>query len=160
MANKTYVLQFGSGDPRLFTGLSPTFLIFSTSLGSTSMTPPGISEVISGSGFYTFSYGPTISISFLSDGGAALSSADRYVTGVLDPIQAVDQTVGQPYDSYGSTLLDPSSVLGYLKRNLEFNEGNAIFTKSTGIWDVYSRGSTTLLFEKQLANNVTSATKS
>ncbi len=156
---KTFVLQFGSGDPRSFSGLTPTFIIFSTSLGNTAMTAPGISEVITGSGFYDFVYGPTISISFLADGGSGLAVTDRYITGVLDPIQAVDQTIGQPYDSFGSTNVDPGTVIGYSKRNLEYNEGNAIFNKATGVWDVYSRGSSTLLFEKQLANNTSQATK-
>lgn len=161
MANKDYVLQFGQGDPRSFTGLSPTFLIFATNAGGTALVAPGISEVITGSGFYNFSYGPTVSISFLADGGSGVSSSDdRYVTGVLDPIQAVDQTIGMTTDSFGSTAIDPTTLFGYLKRNQEFNEGNAEFTKSTGVWSVYSRGSSTLLMTKTLENNTSEATKS
>ena len=159
MPNKTYWLKFGSGDPRTFTGLSPTFVIFNTQ-GGTAMTAPGISEVISGSGFYQFMYGPTISIIFLADGGAGLSAGDRYISNALDPIQAVDQTVGQPYDSFGTSTIDPTTVIGWAKRNQEWHEGNANFDKSTGIWDVYSRGSSVLIAEKQLANNSSAATKS
>jgi hypothetical protein len=159
MSSKTYYLKFGSGSPSSFTGLTPTFTIFSAG-GLTSMTPPGITEGPAGSGIYMFQYGTTQSIVFLADGGAALSSTDRYIVGGLDPVQAVDQTIGQPSDSFGTTLTDPTTVLGYCKRTQEFNEGNKTFVKATGIWDIYSRGSSTLLREKTLTNSVTSATSS
>lgn len=155
---KQYWLKFGSGDPSPFTGLTPTLSVFSAA-GLTSITGPSITELPAGSGLYTFTYGPTLSIIFKADGGAALSSSDRYITGVLDPIQAVDQKVGDTSDSFGSTAIDPSTVLGYQKRFLEFLEGNASFNKSTGTWDIYSRGSSTLLREKQLTNTISSATK-
>lgn len=156
---KTYYLKFGSGDPSTYTGLSPTLVIFSAN-GLTSVTAPGITETPVGSGLYSFQYGPTISTVFKADGGAALSSSDRYICAALDPIQAVDEKVGTMNDSYGSTSIDPTTIFGYVKRNLEFNEGNAIFDKSTAVWDIYSRGSSTLLREKTLTNTVTEATKS
>lgn len=155
---KDYWLKFGTGDPASFTGLSPTFTIFSLE-GITSLVAPGVTETPSGSGFYRFQYGPTLSIIFKADGGAALATGDRYISGALDPIQVVDERIGTVSDSFGSTSVDPATVLGYLRRNIEFQEGNAIFTKSTGIWDIYSRGSSTLLREKQLSNDTTSADK-
>jgi hypothetical protein len=155
---KQYVLKFGSGDPTAYTGLAPTMTVFSAG-GLTSLVGPGISEIIAGQGLYFFSYGPTQSITFKADGGAALAAGDRYIVGVLDPLQAVDEKLGNLTDSYGSTSADPGSVLGYLKRNQEFQEGNAVFTKSTGIWDIYSRGSTTLLREKALTNTTSAAGK-
>lgn len=158
--SKTYVLQFGSGDPRLVSGLSPTMILFYSSIGATQLIGPTIIETLPASGFYMFQYEPTESVTFLADGGAVLSSTDRYVTGVLDPIQAVDEKVGTLQDSFGSTGVDPSTVLGYLKRNQEFEEGNAVFNKSTAIWDIYSRGSSTLLAEKVLTNTISAATKS
>lgn len=156
---KTYYLVFGTGNPSAYTGLSPTFIVFSAG-GLTALAAPTIVEGPAGSGFYNFQYGPTLSINFLADGGSALSATDRYIKGALDPVQAVDQTIGQPTDSFGTTLTDPSTVLGYCKRSQEFNEGNKTYTKSTGIWDIYSRGSSTLLREKTLANSVTSANSS
>lgn len=156
---KSYYLKFGTGDPASFTGLTPTFTIFSAN-GVTSVTAPGITETPAGSGLYQFVYGPTQSILFKVDGGSALSGSDRYIVGTLDPIQAVDEKVGYTTDSIGSTATDPSTVLGYLKRNLEFMEGNANFTKSTGVWQVYSRGSSTLLTQKTLTNTTTAAGKS
>lgn len=155
---KTYYLQFGSGDPASYTGLTPTMSIFSAG-GVTAVSAPVITELPVGSGLYQFTYGPTLSTVFKADGGVALSSADRYIVGALDPIQSVDEKVGTLSDSFGSTLTDPTTMIGYLKRSQEFWEGNAVFTKATGIWDIYSRGSSTLLREKSLTNDATQATK-
>ena len=155
---KTYVVRFGSGNPTNYTGLTPTLSVFSAQ-GLTAITSPTFIELPVGSGLYQFTYGPTLSTTFVADGGAALATGDRYVVGVLDPIQAVDEKVGTLADSFGSTSADPSTIIGYLKRTLEFLEGNATFNKTTAVWDVYSRGSSTLLREKTLANSVSSATK-
>lgn len=164
MVTKDYWLEFGSGDPRNFTGLSPTFIIFSAG-GLTALAAPPIAELPTGSGFYKFSYGmtvfgATVAVVALGDGGVALSASDRYVSAVLDPVASVDQRVGTPADTFGSTTIDPTTVVGYVKRIVEWLEGNAVFTKSNGLWDVYSRGSSTLLREKVLTNTITSATKS
>lgn len=163
---KTYYLKFGSGDPRTFTALSPTFVIFNANGVTAISNPPGISEMPSGSGIYQFiqnattAYGSTIPYVFLADGGSALSSGDRYITGILDPVQAVDQIVGTTSDSFGTTSADPTSLMGYAKRNQEIQEGAQNYTKSTGVWDVSSRGSSTLLVEKTLTNTTTAATRS
>lgn len=155
---KTYYLKFGSGDPASFTGLTPTLVIFSAG-GLTAVTAPGVTETPAGSGFYRFDYGPTLSTLFKADGGAALASGDRYIVGVLDPIQVVDERIGTTADSFGSTATDPTTLLGFAKRNQEIQEGDAAFAKSTGVWSISSRGSSTLLREKTLTNNATSATK-
>lgn len=156
---KNYYLKFGSGDPSNFTGLTPTLTIFSAE-GLTAITAPGITELPAGSGLYRFQYGATNSIIFKADGGAALADSDRYIVGVLDPIQAVDEKMGDfAVDSYGTTATDPTTVAGYLKRNQEVLEGNAGFVKSTGVWSIYSRGSTTLLRTKTLSNSVSAANK-
>lgn len=156
---KTYYLKFGSGDPANYTGLTPTFTIFS-SQGVTALTAPGVTETPTGSGLYAFQYGPTLSILFKADGGAALASSDRYIIGTLDPIQAVDEKIGYMTDSFGATNVDPTTVIGYLKRAQEFSEGNATFSKTSGIWQIYSRGSSTLIAQKTLTNTTTSAGKS
>lgn len=155
---KSYYLKFGSGDPANYTGLTPTFSIFSAG-GMTSISAPGITEAPAGSGLYRFDYGATASVLFKADGGAGLSSGDRYIIGTLDPIQAVDEKIGTTSDSFGTTSADPTTLLGYAKRLQELQEGNASFNKSTGVWDIYSRGSSTLLREKTLTNSITSATK-
>lgn len=161
---KTYWITPGdsSVNPATYTGLTPTMIIFVNNGGS-NVTAPGITESPAGSGVYRFTYGPTIGMFLTVDWGVVLPSSYRYTKGSLDPIQAVDERVGgilANNDSIGSTSVDPSSVIGFLKRLQEFNEGNAVFLKATGLWDVYSRGSSTLLAEKTLTNTVTSATKS
>jgi len=103
---KTYYMRFGSGDPRTYTGVAATFLLFKTSDG-TNITPPGITEVPSATGIYYFNYGTTTSISFLADAattspGAAL----RYVTGSIDPADRADE--------YGNTLVAISTTLSAL----------------------------------------------
>jgi hypothetical protein len=155
---KQYGLVFGSGDPRSNTGLTPTFVLFYNFATGATLPPPGISETMAGSGYYNFSYNPTFSIAFLADGGAGLDSSSRYISSVLDPIQAVDEKTGYITDSFGSTSIDPTTILGFLKRMQEFLEGNKVFTKSTGLWDVYSRGSTTLLVEKTLSDTTSQST--
>lgn len=157
--SKTYYLKFGTGNPQNYTGLSPTFIIFSAN-GSSALVSPGITEMPIGSGLYSFMYGTTQSILFEADGGVNLSNSDRFIVGALDPIQAVDQQVGYITDSFGSTVTDPTTMMGKLNRIQEFEEGNKVFNKSTSIWDIYSRGSSTLLREKVLTNTTTSATSS
>lgn len=103
MASKVYWLKFGSGDPRPNTGMTPTFLQFFDSTGQT-YAPPSIAEIKYGgataTGVYGFSY--TIgasslnSLYFLAYSITAVSSgstSDQYVTGVLDPVIAVDQSI-------------------------------------------------------------------
>lgn len=155
--SKKYYLKFGSADPATNTGLSPTFTIFAWN-GVTLLTPPGITESPSGSGLYGFEYGPTVSILFKVDGGAALSTQDRFISSALDPIQAVDEKVGTENDSFGSTV-NPTTIFGYNKRLVAFNEGNANFNKSTAIWTVYGKGSSTILMEKSLTNTTSAAGK-
>lgn len=155
---KTYWLKFGSGDPASFSGLTPTFTIFSFQ-GSSALAAPGITETPAGSGLYQFLYEPPASIIFKADAGSSVSSSSRYIVGALDPVQAVDERVGTTSDSFGSTAVDPSTVLGYVKRLQEDFEGAAVFTKATGTWQVYSRGSSTLLHTKTLTNTTTLATK-
>lgn len=155
---KEYWLKFGTGNPALNTGLTPTFTLFSLE-GLTAIVSPGITEAPTSSGLYKFVYGPTVAIVFVADGGSGLSNSDRYISGTLDPIQAVDESIGTISSSFGSTATDPTTVFGYLKRDQEILEGNAIFNKSTGQWEIYSRGSSTLLRVKTLSNNSSQATK-
>jgi len=157
---KEYSFSFGDGDPATYGGLSPTFTYFADSTGNT-YVPPGITEPIANSGIYYFSYAPTFSISFTIDGTSSIAtSSDRYITNNLDPIQVVDQRIGDANSDIGNTLTVPDTVLGYLRRNFSVQEGEAVFTKASGKWQVYAKGSSTLLFEKDLTNNTTEARKS
>lgn len=178
---KNYLVQFYSSvNPTLIAGFSPTFTVFNVVPGGGATTPPGITQIPTNTGLYYFSYDPTSSIAFVIDGGASLPTSARYIAGILDPIQKVDeqltavgstmQAIGQSLlaqgvsilaqgstsggvgallgditSSYGTTLTDPTTVFGYLKRLYEFNEGNNVFNKSSGVWDIYTRGVTYVL---------------
>lgn len=88
---KSYVMRFGSGDPRTFTGMNCTMLIFTTDAGVT-VSPPGISEVLSGSGMYYFNWGTTTAISFLADAATTSpGTTGRYVAGSIDPADRTDE---------------------------------------------------------------------
>lgn len=218
---KNYILQFGSGNPTLMAGISPTFLRFTTVPGGASTTFPGITAIPTNPGLFYFTYGPTNSIAFVIDGATTgLTNADRYISGNLDPNDAINEQVsdlgttligygttavalgttnialgmtnvalgassiaqgntilaglsglasgitvivvgvsglldaiGSTASSFGSTSINPGTVFGYLKRLQEWNEGNSEFDKSTSLWDVYSRGSSTLLAEKTLIDS-------
>lgn len=153
MANKTYFLSFGSGNPTAYAGFSPTFLVFKDADGNAVAGKPGITEIPSSTGLYYFNFTPTLPIAFVVDGGASLISAIRYIVGNLDPLQMVDQVLGSTASSFGSTSADPSTVMGYVKRNQEWNEGNSTFGKSSGVWNVSSRGSSTLLAQKTVTDS-------
>lgn len=200
MSIKQYWLTFGTDDPRTYTGLSPTFILFFNQLGQT-LAPPGISEVFAGSGAYNFQYNTSASLSifFLCDGiTSSLGTSLRYIQGSLDPIQSVDiisrdvgttmqaigstsvaigtslsaigasiyqqsllniLSIGSTASSIGSTSVNPGDVYGFLKRIQEVLEGNQTFTKSTGIWEISSRGST-LLATKTVSDSTSSVTRS
>ena len=161
--SKQFYFTFGSGDGATFTGLSPTWSLFLWN-GITALAAPPVTELTAGTGIYGFQYGTTASIIFKIDGGATLQTASfsvyRYIYGNIDPVMAIDQSVGFSTDSYGSTNVDPATIFAQVKRNQEFNEGNKIFNKSTGVWDIYTRGSTTLIAEKNLTNTTASSTVS
>lgn len=233
---KQYWLQFGSGDPRTYTGLAPTLVIFK-SFSGVALSAPGITEPIAGSGLYKFEYNPSFSVAFLADAATTSpGSTGRYVTGVLDPVHviderlpemgttlvavgnsaavmggslavmgnslgvmggslsvmgttlaalgassavmgstlsaiatnvmaigssltAIDAKIGETTASFGNTATDPGTLYGYLKRIQEHHEGNANFNKTTGVWSIYSRGSSTMLREKTLTNTSSEAAK-
>ncbi len=174
---KEYFLYFGDGDPR-YKGLAPTFTVFKTIPGGANVTPPAISELPAASGRYFFAYGPTTSIAFVVDGATSLlSTKQRYIAGLVDPIQAVDELIGLTLyplyatlggaanaigftgSTFGGLNTDPTTVFGYEKRLQEFNEGNSILGKTSGTLDFLSRGSSTLLAEKTLVDNSSTVTK-
>jgi len=90
---KTYGLIFTNQDPRSApaTSLAPTLVIFSA-IDGTAVSTPGITKPISTVGLYTFNYRPSLAVYFLADGGALVTdNTQRYISGILDPIQEVDE---------------------------------------------------------------------
>lgn len=155
---KNYLLRFGSGNPAGFAGLSPTFTVFVNTGGSLIANAPGVTEIPVSTGLYWFQYAATLPIFFVVDGGSSLSSTQRYITGILDPIQSVDQKVGLDYDTYGTTI-GCSTLIGFSKRTLQYFEGDQTFDKSSGVMQTYGQGSSTLILEKTLVNTSGDVTK-
>lgn len=110
---KSYTVQFGSGDPRGYTGLSPTFLLFWNMSTGTTNAPPSITELVVGkTGLYSFSYGVTQPIAFLLD--AATTSpgpTGRYVSGQIDPNDRSDE-YGNTLIAYGLTTIAQANNIG------------------------------------------------
>lgn len=147
-----YFLKFGSGDPSANSGLSPTFTVFKDSSGN-DITPPSISEV-SSSGIYTFSYSPTLAITFVCDGATTgLSSTDRYITNALDP------AIGDTSSLIGDNASDPTSVFGFLKRLQELREGEEEYTKATGVLVQKDRTGATTLVSQTITDSTSTITK-
>lgn len=108
---KAYSVQFGSGDPRQFTGLNATLALFFRIDTGATLSPPGISEALSGSGVYWFSYGTTTPIAFLADAATTSpGAAGRYVLGQIDPADRSDE--------YGNTLVAIGNSLTQSQINL------------------------------------------
>lgn len=258
MATKNYYLQFANGDPRAYTGLTPTMVIWWNQAGGTTASGPSVSEIYAGAGIYTFAWAATTPIAFLCDGfTTGLTTTLRYVSGSLDPSDQIDQygttlvalgntglafgestfqvanilinygttltaigttgvalgtsgialgttnvAIGTSLTAIGTTLIagvsglgntlgalgatilaeviglsglfggigtigstfggeftDPIDLFGYLKRTIENLEGDQSFLKASGSLSIYSRGSSTLLRVKSVANTSTTVTK-
>ncbi len=250
MATRNYWAVFGSGAPSTYSGLAPTFITFVSSSG-TNGTPPAITEPGS-KGLYLFAFDASATmIAFVMDGATTgLATADRYISGVLDPYDTFGVTlnaigsaltsqgstltgigssligiggsltsigstqlgngilltnlgttmvaigvtnvaigstqtangilitnlgtttvglgsslsglagfVGTTTSSFGSTSVDPTTLFGFLKRAQETVEGNEVYTKSTGVMTISSRGSSTLLASKTIADTSSQTTK-
>ncbi len=155
---KKFMIRFGAGDPRSFAVASPTFTFFYNANTGASLTAPGITAIFPLTGQYWFEYGPTQAIGFLIDGGASLVGDYRYISGALDPIQAVDEQIGSGISPIGTTSVGASNLFGQVNRVYEFLAGDKDFNKSTGVWSIYDRGGTLLIETKTLGNDVTGAT--
>lgn len=111
MATKSYLFKFGTGDPRTWTGLSPTFLLFFDINGAT-QAPPSIAEAFTLSGYYKFTYNATLPIGFLIDGAtSSLDPIARYISSCLDPIQAVDQNISSITSGQSAIVANQSLMI-------------------------------------------------
>ena len=125
---RDYFFVFGSGNPATNASLTPTFITFANSAGTT-FTAPSIAEKPPGSGLYTVNYGATQTMAFIMDGATTgLATADRYISGVLDP-----------YDQFGITLNAAYAVGNTTLAGVTLAYGVGL-TASTGITLVYGIG--------------------
>lgn len=152
-------MAFGTGNPADNSGLSPTFIVFRNSAGST--TAPGITEIAS-TGVYYFDYevAELGTIAFVADGATTgLADADRYIFGSLDILDRYDQFFGATTDSIGDSTTDPSTYFGFLKRFQELLEGDSTYTKATGVLELFDRTGATTLASKTIADAASTVTK-
>ena len=148
---KLFYFSFGNQNPNLFTGLSPNFVQFEYQ-GISLLPTPGITELPARYGVYQFSAGATGPISFVIDGGATLlGSPYRFISGTIDPILFMDQNLGSNSDSIGQGT-DPTTIFGQYKRNQEFNEGHATFSKANLNLQKYDRTNTILFWNANYVN--------
>lgn len=91
-------------------------------------------------------------------GSTTIANGNTLVA-IGNTVMALNGMLGTTASSFGSTVADPETIFGSVKRLQEILEGNATFNKSNGTWDIYSRGSSTLLRSKTLTDGQTSTTK-
>lgn len=73
--------------------------------------------------------------------------------------QTAAALTGNTASSFGTELVDPTTVFGFLKRAQETREGNETYTKASGALDIYSRGSSQILAEKVISDSTVETTK-
>lgn len=86
-----FALQFGTGDPRNFGSMAPTFLSFVNMTTGATLAPPAIAEALPGLGIYQFQYSVSLPIAFLADAATTSpGTAGRYIAGQIDPSDRID----------------------------------------------------------------------
>jgi len=167
---KTFGVVFTTGDPSVHTGLVPVFNKFKT-ISGTAVATPTISE-LSSDGLYHFAATllPNEVIYFVMDGATTSLGGNRYVSGLLDPKDSIDQQltdhsstlsalIGTTSSLFGDDATDPPDIFGYLKRCLEWQEGDAVYNKTTGVWSSTDRAGLTTIASKTLTSDDTNVTK-
>jgi hypothetical protein len=91
--------------------------------------------------------------------GVTILSVVNGISSFAMGFNSVLASIGTTASSFGDTAVNPGTLYGYLKRLQEFNEGNNTYIKATGLWSVFSRGSSTLLAYKTLAETASQVTK-
>lgn len=200
--SKQYGLHFGPTFLSATSGLAPTFINFVRLDTGTTLTPPGITQIIAGIGMYKFAYTPSFPVYFEVDGATTGLGAYRYIQGTLDNIDQIDDllsfqgttlqavgatilqgqvnmgitlvaigntgtvgvgsllaSIGSTASSFGTNVIDPSTLYGFLKRLQEDLEGDGNYNKSSGIWTMYNRTGGTTLAIKTLTDTASDVTK-
>ncbi len=164
--SKTYSMRFGSGDPRTYAGLAPTFLSFINLTNGATLTPPSITSSQTGSGFYQFSYGTTQPIAFLADAATTSpGSAGRYVTGQIDPNDRSDEyaatmiAIGTTLIGYGfSAFAQGATLFGIGTSNIALGMSNIALGTSNFAFGTsnFALGTTSVAFVTTINTNLTS----
>lgn len=134
-------MRFGAGDPRTYTGLSPTMLIFVNMTTGATLAAPAVSESLTGSGIYQFQWGTTTPIAFLADAATTSPGAQgRYVAGQLDPADRSNEygttlvAIGTTNIALGTTavyLSNAASAIGQTLTQAQANLGTTLIAIGT-----------------------------
>ncbi len=152
-----YGLTTTFGISTLF-GFGTSTIAFGTSLMAQGFT-------LFGFGVSGFAQGVSLSaqnVSLLAYGSSLTAQGNSlFALGTTSTAYAIANglAIGSTASSYGSTSVDPVDLYGYLKRARELAEGNQIYTKATGLLDLYVRGGATLLIEKTISDTSTTTSK-
>lgn len=154
-------------------GITLTAIGFSTLVYGSSLTAQGVT--LTAIGFSTLVYGNSLmaqgstlfgfGVSTIAFGvtsiaiGTSLTAQGVSLFALGTSSVALGSFIGSTASSFGTTGIDPSTVIGFLKRAQEIAEGNQTYTKSTGVLDLLTRGST-LLREKTISDTSATTTKS
>jgi len=167
---KTFGVVFTTDDPSAESGLVPVFDKFKT-ISGTSVAVPTISELGSdGLYYFTATLLANELIYFVMDGATTGLGGNRYVSGMLDPADAIDvQTtnfsstmtavLGATTSAIGDDSTAPADMWGYLMRLREWLEGDGEYNKATGAWTQKNIAGTTTLSTKTLADGATIVSK-
>lgn len=145
----------------------------STDFGATTAalgsTVSGIAATMLATGSTIFGMGSTLSgigTTLIAQGstlvgtGTTLVAQGATIVAIGNTVLSINAAgIGSTASTFGSTSADPDTLFGYMKRIQELIEGNQDFNKSTGSWEMWSRGSSTLLRLKTLTNSTSGVTK-
>lgn len=124
----------------------------STNFGATTAA---LGSTLSGIGTTLIAQGST-----LVGTGTTLVAQGATLVAIGNTVLSINAAgIGSTASTFGSTSADPDTLFGYMKRIQELIEGNQDFNKTSGAWEMWSRGSSTLLRLKTLTNSTSGVTK-
>lgn len=92
--------------------------------------------------------------------GTSIIAMGTTIAGIGTSLSITIPEIGTVGSTFGGSGSDPIDLFGYLKRIQENLEGNSTYVKQTGVWDIYSRGSSSLLIAKTITNGTSTVSKS
>lgn len=91
--------------------------------------------------------------------GATIVAIGNTLSGLGSSFSFILAGIGSTGSTFGSVSSQPDSVFGYLKRVVEFLEGDQTYAKATGALTYKSRGSSLTLANKTVADSISSTTR-
>ncbi len=99
-----------------------------------------------GAGVSIAAFGVTLNFQNISTVGAGVST--------------IQSRLGTPSDAIGDASTNPTTIFGFLLRAENVAEGQSLYTKSSGVWDIKDKTGATTLASRTIADTVGTITKS